>query len=72
MGIAGFTSALIVWEGILRLAVETSQGMNDHSALGKSTIPKEPTPKSPGECRILMLGDSFTRADEVSDGLAEL
>lgn len=30
----------------------------------------EPTPKQPGEYRILMLGDSFTRADEVADGLS--
>lgn len=29
----------------------------------------EPTPKQPGDYRVLMLGDSFTRADEVSDGL---
>ncbi len=92
IGIAGFTSALVVWEGILRLTVEASQGMRDHPALGKIDNPgamihtkegftstqlnslgmrtKEPTPKAPGEYRILMLGDSFTRADEVSDGLS--
>jgi len=29
----------------------------------------EPTAKQPGEYRILVLGDSFTRADEVADGL---
>lgn len=29
----------------------------------------EPTTKQPGEYRILILGDSFTRADEVADGL---
>jgi len=89
---AGFVSALVLWEMILRLAVETSQGVNAHPALGKIDSPgpmlhtregfsrttlnslgmrgPEPTPKQPGDYRILLLGDSFTRADEVSDGLS--
>ena len=92
LSVAGFTSALVAWEGILHLTVEASQGMNDHPALGKIDNPgqmihtkegftstklnslgmraKEPTPKSLGEYRILMLGDSFTRADEVNDGIS--
>lgn len=87
----GFASALLLWELILRFAVEASQGIEDHPALGKIDSPgemlhtregfnrmqlnslgmrgPEPTPKQPGEYRILLLGDSFTRADEVSDGI---
>jgi hypothetical protein len=90
-GTLGLASALMLWEGILRLAVESSQGISDHPALGKVDNPgpmlhtregfnrtrlnslgmraAEPTAKLPGEYRILMLGDSFTRADEVSDGI---
>lgn len=30
----------------------------------------EPQPKQPGEYRILILGDSYTRADEVGDGIS--
>ncbi len=89
-GTLAFTFALVLWEGILRLAVESSQGISDHPALGKIDNPgpmlhskegfnrsrlnslgmraAEPTLKQPGEYRILMLGDSFTRADEISDG----
>ncbi|MFK8184636.1 MAG: SGNH/GDSL hydrolase family protein [Phormidesmis sp.] len=88
----GFLSALVLWEIILRLSVETSQGISDHPALGKIDSPglmihtregfnrtvlndlgmrgPEPIPKQPGEYRILLLGDSFTRADEVSDGIS--
>lgn len=91
MGAVGFTLALVVWEGILRLTVEVSQGTFDHPALGKingsgpmlhttagfsrvrlnslGMRAPEPKPKLPGEYRILMLGDSYTRADEVSDGM---
>ena len=89
---SGFVCALVLWEVILRSAVEKSQGVDDHPALGKidnagvmihtregfnrTTLNSlgmrapEPTPKQPGEYRILLLGDSFTRADEVSDGLS--
>lgn len=88
---AGFVSSLVLWEIILRVAVEASQGIEDHPALGKIDSPglmihtregfnrtqlnslgmrgPEPAPKQPGDYRILLLGDSFTRADEVSDGL---
>lgn len=91
MAVGGVLSALVLWEMILRLAVESSQGISDHPALGKIDSPglmlhtregfnrtylnglgmrgPEPMPKLPGEYRILLLGDSFTRADEVSDGL---
>jgi len=91
MGTAGFVSALLLWEGILQIAVESSHGMADHPALGKIDRPgitlqtregfsrtrlnrlgmrsAEPTPKQLGDYRILMLGDSFTRAEEVSDGI---
>ncbi|MGC1307192.1 MAG: SGNH/GDSL hydrolase family protein [Phormidesmis sp.] len=91
MGITGFILALVAWEGILRLAVESSQGAFEHPALGKiekagakvhtregfsrlrlnslGMRAAEPQPKVAGEYRILLLGDSYTRADEVSDGL---
>jgi hypothetical protein len=90
-GTVSFALALMLWEGILRTMVESSQGLSDHPSLGKIDNPgpmlhtregfnrtrlnslgmraAEPTPKPPGEYRILMLGDSFTRADEVSDGI---
>jgi hypothetical protein len=90
-GTMGFALALMLWEGILRTMVESSQGLSDHPSIGKIDNPgpmlhtregfnrtrlnslgmraAEPTPKLPGEYRILMLGDSFTRADEVSDGI---
>jgi hypothetical protein len=90
-GALGFALALMLWEVILRLTVESSQGMSEHPALGKidnsgpmihskegynrtrlnslGMRAAEPTPKQAGEYRILMLGDSFTRADEMSDGL---
>lgn len=38
------------------------------NSLGMRSL--EPQPKQPGEYRILILGDSYTRADEVSDGLS--
>lgn len=90
-GVLGLTAAIALWEGILRLTVESSQGIHNHPVLGIIDSPgpmlqtkegfnrvslnslgmraSEPTPKPVGEYRILMLGDSFTRADEVSDGL---
>lgn len=90
-GTVSFALALMLWEGILRTMVESSQGLSDHPSLGKIDNPgpmlhtregfnrtrlnslgmraAEPTPKLPGEYRILVLGDSFTRADEVSDGI---
>lgn len=37
------------------------------NSLGMRTL--EPTAKQPGDYRILVLGDSFTRADEVADGV---
>lgn len=91
IGALGFASALMLWEGILQLTVESNRGASKHPAIGKIDNPgfrqqtregfgrfqlnslgmraAEPTPKQPGEQRILMLGDSFTRADEVNTGI---
>ncbi|MEO1394119.1 MAG: hypothetical protein AAFV90_14520 [Cyanobacteria bacterium J06634_5] len=90
-GAAGFALALMAWEGILQLTVESRRGATMHPALGKIENPglmlsskegfsrtrlnslgmraPELAPKTPSEYRILMLGDSYTRGDEVSDGL---
>jgi lysophospholipase L1-like esterase len=91
MGAIAFAAALLLWEGILQLLVESNRGGSTHPALGKIDSPglrqqtregfgrfqlnslgmraPEPTPKQAGDQRILMLGDSFTRADEVNAGI---
>jgi hypothetical protein len=91
IGALGFAAALLLWEGILQLVVESNRGASTHPAIGKIDSPgfrqqtregfgrfqlnslgmraPEPTPKQAGEQRILMLGDSFTRADEVNAGI---
>ena len=49
--------------------LHTKEGFNRTRLNSLGMRAPEPTPKLPGEYRILMLGDSFTRADEVSDGM---
>ncbi|MGB3298120.1 MAG: hypothetical protein WBA76_07610 [Phormidesmis sp.] len=49
--------------------LHTREGFNRTRLNSLGMRAAEPSPKQPGDYRILMLGDSFTRADEVSDGL---
>ena len=51
------------------LMLHTREGFNRTRLNSLGMRGPEPTPKQPGDYRILLLGDSFTRADEVSDGL---
>ncbi|MEM6449837.1 MAG: hypothetical protein AAF703_05940 [Cyanobacteria bacterium P01_D01_bin.105] len=49
--------------------LHTREGFNRTKLNSLGMRGPDPAPKQPGEYRILLLGDSFTRADEVRDGM---